>query len=71
MTFSASVQESPRLPKKRTVARRITYIQSNRHLAPRSWPGGNEQFDDEDADDFENDGTDDLPGLENRSHGSF
>lgn len=29
---------------------------------PRSWPG-DESFDDEDVDDFEDDGTGDLPGM--------
>ena len=30
---------------------------------PRSWPG-DESFDDLDADDFDADGTEDLPGVE-------
>ena len=32
---------------------------------PSTWPGG-ENYEDEDGDDFENDGTDDLPGAEPR-----
>lgn len=42
---------------------------SRQTTPPKCWPG-EESFDDEDSDDFENDGTDDLPGLTPAPRGS-
>lgn len=40
-------------------------MKNQKATPPRSWPG-EESFDDEDVDDFDDDGTSDLPGIEPR-----
>ena len=62
-TTSVNVPDSCRSHKNATAAKRITYGRSTTNLQKPldAWPGHG--ADDEDPDDFEDDGTEDLPGA--------